>query len=285
MPWRTRRTGAGVLGTESGEELVELADRGFDPPVGPVLVVEAETVARIAVLQTGGPTRPDPQSVDERPVVSRVRAHRWAHPLVAILVSTGARRRRRSGRTEGSRPPVPCRRAGPPRRGRRRSGAGNRRRRSRGAGRARDRARRTGWRSATKVVPAPSPATRHASTNTCFGTATAARPVSIRISSESGSALKSPQSTGGNVRRLRVVATNSHRARTWRTRTWLWSIRQLRWVTNTSSGPRGPSTSARSATRISSSPSGAGSAHVSLLAIGQRESTALPIRSSPYSKL
>ena len=53
-------------------------------------------------------------------------------------------------------------------------------------------------------------------------------------------------------------------ARTWSWRTPLWSNRQLRWVLNTCSAPRGPSMSARTQVRISSVSARDGSASTSL---------------------
>ena len=92
------------------------------------------------------------------------------------------------------------------------------------------------------VKPGPSSrstAASHESWNTSFGTGSAARPVSIRISSESGTALKSPHSTGGYVRNG-DSCTNLAMAATCFWRTWLWSNRQFRCVEKTCTVPRGP---------------------------------------------
>ena len=93
------------------------------------------------------------------------------------------------------------------------------------------------------------PATSHASWNTSFGTGGSERPVSIRISSLSGSALKSPHEDRreGAAAVGLEPAMNAQIDRTWSWRMPLWSKRQLRWVQNTWSAPRGPSMSARSA--------------------------------------
>ena len=174
----------------------------------------------------------------------------------ACALSNADRRRRRSGPTGTLRRPV-CRRTPAPRsRGRHRRASGHRRARSRCAGRG------TGWRGRTgcrsrRCSPARRRCTtRHVSRNTTPGTGTAARPVSMRISSLAGSELRSPTRIAGNDRG-RHSRTNSHSARTCSWRTPLWSSRQLRCAQNTWIGPRGPAISANTASRSSPSSSAA----------------------------
>ena len=71
-------------------------------------------------------------------------------------------------------------------------------------------------------------------------------PVSMRSSSLSGSALRSPSSTAGNERG-RFSRTNRQISATCSWRIALWSPRQLRCAQYTWIGPRGPSTSAQHA--------------------------------------
>src|SRR4051812_50089083 len=68
------------------------------------------------------------------------------------------------------------------------------------------------------VRPGPlSPACSHESWNTSFGTGTAALPVSMRISSDVGSALRSPHRIGGDVRRVHSSPKPAGKgARAWR---------------------------------------------------------------------
>ena len=143
---------------------------------------------------------------------------------------------------------------------------------------------RTGWRSTTCSRARWLPAASHASRNTTRGTGDAARPVSMRISSLVGSALRSPQSTAGNGRG-RVSRTKRQISATCSWRIALWSSDQLRCAQNIWIGPRGPSTSAnthkpllalvvdrvvRAAARQLP--------HFVTRVIGQRDSTALPER-------
>ena len=71
------------------------------------------------------------------------------------------------------------------------------------------------------------PAASHASRNITPGTGTADCPVSMRSSSLSGSALRSPHSTAGNERG-RCSRTSRQISATWAWRIALWSSRQLR---------------------------------------------------------
>ena len=79
------------------------------------------------------------------------------------------------------------------------------------------------------MSPGPEPATSQASWKTSFGTGTAARPVSMRISSLSGVAFMSPHRIGGKVRGG-ASAMNWQIALTCSWRTPDWSKRQFRWV-------------------------------------------------------
>ena len=97
-----------------------------------------------------------------------------------------------------------------------------------------------------------------------------------RISSESGSALKSPMTIGGKPSMGARRATASASAFTWSCRMWPWWSFQFRCVQNTGSLPNGDASSANTMLRCSSLPP-FGSSMTSRLAIGQRERIALPV--------
>src|SRR4029453_3055551 len=135
-----------------------------------------------------------------------------------------------------------------------------------------------------QVCPQPCPAISQASKRAKPGATVAVRPVSSRSSSASGGALKSPQTTVGNV----AVATSSTKATSWRTeacRVALAGGGQSRATEKADRLPRGPAMRAKRAEPPQVSGPGAWKSRNSRPSMGQRESTPDPVAQSSAKKV